>query len=672
MRLTTEKGELLLPDDFKLEITANHPFFSDEGTASAPLTLPPIANNRQQLQDPENPNRAQRYGRIFKGTISHATYSRPCSIIVAGGSRKAGIDATVALQESEMYANLQERKLPDLLSEFQMSVGHTPWEYYHNVSLGTSSPFTFFPVATDKEEQDGVVSVFVMNQPEKNGKFTTNRQVKIGDTTAWCQTGYGITPFLYLWAVIQMSFQYCGYNVTENVFATDEELRHIVVLNRCADALLSEGHPFNPSPAAGTNETSFYIRGDILVPNITMGELITWLRDKFGAFVTVNDKSVSVRLLRDVIAAGYDEDLSGYAQEKPSVTYPEPRTLRYEQGTGIDGSDPAAESLEALREAYPATADVDVDTDIQGAGLFHVSSLGKYYYKETDESTPKLVGSEAVAFARNMDMEEEALEPDDSFVPMVYHPKLKLFMPYLGERDHRILDVTGKEKAADLPIMVCCANYFINSESVVHCVGTTTDYRYDTPLAGFAKRTPLTPEGIVPKYFRDYWAILADGAPELQCSLKIPLNVLGKIDMFTPKLLNGSLVLIKSLKYTLSAAGLSACDATLQLLPDYDDTTPIPQILFNANLVWGLVSTRTVYDEGTTSNGIRVKETDGVADYTMANAPSYPPTKVGQIAKSRDRWLKYTRYSSGFLWWSSQDCTHNYKEYFVGKLQDTQ
>ena len=144
------------------------------------------------------------------------------------------------------------------------------------------------------------------------------------------------------------------------------------------------------------------------------------------------------------------------------------------------------------------------------------------------------------------------------------------------------------------------------------------------------------------------------------------------MDMFTPKLLNGSLVLIKSLKYTLSAAGLSACDATLQLLPDYDDTTPIPQILFNANLVWGLVSTRTVYDEGTTSNGIRVKETDGVADYTMANAPSYPPTKVGQIAKSRDRWLKYTRYSSGFLWWSSQDCTHNYKEYFVGKLQDTQ
>ena len=274
MRLTTETGELLLPDDFRLEITANHPFFSDEGTASAPLTLPAIATNRQQLGNPENTNRARRYPRIFKGTISHSTYSRPCSIIVSGGSRKEGIDATVALQESEMYADLQEKKLPDLFKEYQMDVGHAPWEYYHDRSLGTSSPFTFFPVATDKEENEGVVTVFVMNQPTSNGKFTTRRQVKIGDTTSVCPTGYGITPFFYLWAVIRMAFQYCGYNITENVFATDPELRHIVVLNRCADALLSEGHPFIGDPTPGTNETSFYIRGDILVPNITMGELI--------------------------------------------------------------------------------------------------------------------------------------------------------------------------------------------------------------------------------------------------------------------------------------------------------------------------------------------------------------------------------------------------------------
>jgi len=670
MRLTTETGELLLPDDFQLEITANHPFFSDEGTASAPLTLPAVSNNRQQLHNPENPNRSRRYPRIFKGTVSHATYSRPCSIIVSGGSRNEGIDATVALQESEMYADIQERKLPDLFKEYRMDVGQTPWEYYHNKTLGTTSPFTFFPVATDKEESEGTVTVFVMNQPERNGRFTTNRTVKIGDVTAPCQTGYAITPFFYLWSVIQMSFQYCGYNITQNVFATDAELRRIVVLNRCADALLSEGHPFNPTP--GTGETSFYIRGDILVPNITMGQLITWLRDKFGAFVTVRDRSVSIRLLRDVIAAGYDHDLSGYAQDKPVLSYPEPRTLHYEQSADIDGADPAAESLEELREAYPTTADVDTDAEIQGSGLFHVSSLGKYYYKETDGSTPKLVGSEAIAFSRNLGMEEEELAPDDTFVPMIYHPSLRLYMPYLGERDHRILDVTGKERAADLPIMVCYANYFINSSDVTHCVGTTTDYRYDTVPAGDTLPAPLTPEGIVQKYFRHYWTILADGAPELQCSLKIPLNVLSWIDMFTPKLLNGALVLIKSLRYSMSAGGVSACDATLQLLPAYDDTTPIPQVMFNANLVWGIVSTRTVFDEGDHNHGKEVYETDGISDYTLANQPSYPPTKVGEIAKKRDRWLNYHYYDSGFLWWSCQDLTHTYTEYFVGKLQETE
>lgn len=666
MRLTTEKGELMLPDDFKLEITANHPFFSDEGTASAPLTLPSIANNRQPLDNPENPNRAYRYGRIFKATISHATYSRPCSVIVTGGSRKAGIEATVALLESEMYADIQEKKLPDLFSEYRMLWGYMPWEYYHNKTLAAGSYFTFFPVATDRQEENGQNTIFVMNQPANDGTFVTNRQVKIGDVTKWCQTGYAITPFLYLWAVIKMGFEYCGYTITQNVFQTDEQLKQIVVLNRCADALLDPNHPFD-------RNAPWYIRGDVLVPNITMGQLITWLKDKFGAFVTVKDKSVSVRLLRDIIAAGYDDDLSGYLQDKPSLTYPEPRTLHYEQSTDIDGSDPASESLEMLREAYPAAADVDTMAEISGTGLFHVTSLGKYYYKETNESTPKLVGSEAIAFARNLDTEEEEIAPDDSFVPMVYHESLHLYMPYVGDRDHRLLDVTGKEKAADLPLMVCYANYFVGQNGTDYCVGTTTDYKYgDTEPINKQMPAPLTPEGIVPRYFADYWGLLADGAPELSCTLKMPLNVLGKMDMFTPKLLNGAIVLIKSLKYSLSAGGLSTCEAKLQLLPAYNDTTPIPPVVFNASLVWGIVSTRKIYNEGDHSNGKEVFETDGLADYTMADQPSYPPNKVGEIAKKRDRWLKYHLYQSGFLWWSTTDLTHTYNDYFIGQLQETQ
>ena len=88
--------------------------------------------------------------------------------------------------------------------------------------------------------------------------------------------------------------------------------------------------------------------------------------------------------------------------------------------------------------------------------------------------------------------------------------------------------------------------------------------------------------------------------------------------------------------------------------------------------MWGIVSTRTIYNEGNHNHGKEVFETDGLADYTMADAPLYPPTKVGEVAKFRDRWLKYHFYDSGFLWWSSSDYTHNYTEYFVGKLQDTE
>lgn len=675
MRLTIDKGELALPEDFKLEITANHPFFSDEGTASAPVTLPPSPENRQLLEYPENPNRARKFTRIYPGTVGHATFARRCQLVISGGSRDNGISAVVALQESDMYASIQDLRLRDLFKEYRPSVHDTPWTLYHRRRLSQNDPLTFFPVACDQKTDDGVTTVTLLNQPSNDGKmvyyFST---VKIGDATRHNLTGYRLTPFMYLDSLIDMAFGYCGYNITENVFSTDPELRKIVVLNRCADALMNPEHAFNPSP--GTRQSSWVVHGNAIVPNISMGELITWLHDKFGAFVTVMDKTVSIRLFRDVVNSNYDLDLSEFLLDRPDLTYPEPRTIHYEQETDIDSADPPAGSLEQLRAAYPTGTNVNSLEDISGEGLFRVLSLGKYYYKDDSiESTPehpnpKMIGSEAIPFSRKQeDMEEEEIAPSDSFVPMIYSTVLHQYVPYVGDSVHENLEIEGKEKTADLPIMICYAQSF-EDDDVIYYVGNTTGHAYGTAQSGETMPAPLTPEGMVPKYFSEWWTILADGAPEFACSLKIPLITLGKMDLHTPKLLKGNKVLIKSIRYSISPAGLSTCQAVLQLLPSYDNTMPIPTVEFDSTFIWTIKSTRTIYP---VQDKYEILETDGVADYTSSDAPNYAPTAAGEKAKVRDRWLKYRYhvYDKSFWHWSHSyyDRVEYYQEYFIGTLQ---
>ena len=139
MILTTEKGEITLPKDFKFEITTNHPFFSDDGTASAPVTLPSSAQNREMLDFPDNLNRRRVYERVLQGRLMHGTFFKSCKIIVSGASQHGGISASIALRESEMYAQIQDTKLPDIFT----AIGggglgddlEDPWYYYkHNSS----------------------------------------------------------------------------------------------------------------------------------------------------------------------------------------------------------------------------------------------------------------------------------------------------------------------------------------------------------------------------------------------------------------------------------------------------------------------------------------------------------------------------------------------------------
>ena len=676
MNLRLEQGEISLPMDFRFDISSNHPFFSDKGTSSVPVTLPPSPQNRALLGNPENQHRAKRFTKKLPGTLSHGIYTKRCNVVIDSASQKKGVSVSLALQESEMYAELQDKRLPDILATGKTFDTDSPATLLSGMATSLSKEYILLPVAADAEDADNAdatgskkVITTILNNNLDGSLVTGSGEIRVADETVETPPRYGIAPFMPLWSLLQKMFEYSFYTVERNVFATDPVLSQIVVLHNTADALILDA-------LSGDGDVrQLLFREGEMVPSVTVGEMIEWIRTKFGAFVSVNGKRVSIRLLRDVLALAPDRDLSPYMEDEYTLTHPDPAMLRCSCQHDIDSSKPAADTLEDLRARYNAIVNVTSPSGVVGAGLFYIKPLGKFYYRQTASSTmaASLLGTDAFDYYRQKDCETMELESDDSFVPMVQYSGK--YLPFIGESIRRHLDTKDKETDAEQALMICYARSY-NGKNY----GTLYPYNPTGGAVSAQASCPdLTPEGLAPYFFSGYRDLLLNAAPTITCKLDIPLTVLTAMDLWTPKILNHSKVLLKSLKYSISESGVSSCDAELQVLSSFTDAEEITDPVFGSqNLAWRIVNTRTVFASGTEGKYkkyVKISGTDGLADYTMADAPTYTPSRPGLQAKKRQRWVRVIDHRGYKKNWFNKGYTetiytHYYYEYFESYNQE--
>lgn len=671
MNLRLENGELSLPKDFKFEITSNHPFFSNEGTASTPSSLPASPLNCELLGFPENPNRAKRHVRKFAATLSHGIFFKNCHLIVGAAGKESGISSTLALQESELYAEIQDRKLRDIFATGQTIMVGPSWEQaLNNAASAGIADYVMFPVAADAADATTPDSTgskrlitTVLNDNINSDRTLTfsSGTITVNDENVAVSAFYGKAPFLRLSALLRKMFEYCQYEVTENVFASDATLKDIVVLHNTADILEGCVRQMNSA------QSVIHFREEDMVPSMTVGDMISWIRDKFGAFVTVKDRHVSIRLLRDVSSCAPDLDMSSFLREGITLSHPSPANLRCSCQHDIEKSEPAADTLEDLVKRYPSIVECLSADSIAGTGLFHVGPLGKYYYRQTSGSTleTSMVGTDGFDYFRQkQDIDTEELSTDDSFVPMVYHKGR--YMPFIGDTIRRHVDTQDKDTEAEQPLMIC----YVRRDDRNY--GTL--YHFNSSGQAIDTTAPdLTPEAMVPVFFADYRDLLLNAAPTISCQLDIPLHILVSMDPWTPKLLNHTKVLIRSLKYHLSDSGISVCQADLQVLTSYVDAEQITNPTFSSNLGWRRVTTQAYFDYGSSTgkykNWRRVTQNDGLTDYTASDAPTWTPQYPGIKAKVRRRSVKVVEHSGYYKWfldngYSEYTWTHYYEEYF--------
>ena len=679
MKITVEEGILDLPKDFTLEMEVNHPFYSDAGSSSVPASLPASVENRRILGWPENINRAKRYIREQQAFVECGVFRKRCRLTTESAGLD-GISASLAIQESEMYMSIQDRKIKDVIANkgYNMSKATiaSPYEVYKGWHRGNYylNDVACFPVASDLDDNG---NVFVINRASSDDESLVEnaRTVTINNEQVSVPTGYGISMYLYLWALVQYMFEECGYTVKTNVFATDGRLKHLVILNSLSDLLNGQTY----------NDNFWAFRYRDLVPDLTVGELITWLRDRFGAIVTCDSGMIEIRLFEHMSAETADADLSGYHIGNASITYPAPSGIKMSVGTSIQGGEPAAESLEKLRERFKNCANVNNISEISGSGLFNVLPLGKYYYQSaTGDGTPALLGSEAFTYIREACEDNEEVSPKDVYVPMVQINGKN--MPYIGERLHKYTEGV-EDSSADQELMICNAifvtggEHFCGSSNRFDENGLSYTFEYEHPLKDntligswapdrtrYGSHLNLAPEGMIKPFWGTHESNLLNSAPEITAEFSIPVNVLLSYNLYTPKLFQGCKVIIKSLTYSLTDSPEARVKAVLQLLHGYEDATKPAAIRFGVAYSWRYVNTCNIFDG---QDGYTVIETDGLSDL---EDPDFGPAQAGQIVKRRSRWLRYRYTQKVKKWWgvstSEYTATHNYEEYFISEATE--
>lgn len=674
MKISLPSGLLEIPQDLEFEIKASHPFFSDEGSASIPVTIPATVPNCALLDYPERVDRMTRYQRESSAIAECGAWRKQCKVITESAGKGAGISMCLALAESEMYAEAQDRKLKDLFSRFTFAqTRNTPqsttdvYHGWHDLSgyYGDMPSVAFFPVASDGANG----SFYILNKVSGEHLVAPGGNVPIGDKTVSVETGYGLAPYIYLGSMIDFAFREAGFGIGANPFLDDEDLKNIVVVHNRADVCL--GSVPSNDDYAGVWLVDF---AD-LVPDITLGDLIVWLHDKFGAVVRSDSGGIYIYLMRDLLTGDPDYDLTPLLVNDETLSYPAPSTIERSVDTSINSAQPAAESLELLREKHPNCTEVTKVANIAGSGLFHVTPLGKYYYKTASAATPTLLGSSSFPYKRKSDLKADSISTDDCFIPSVEVDGV--IMPYIGERTHVKVETDQEKK--EQPLQICYAHDVLQSDGTTDCCGSS--FSYDSTGLAITKRirqpngsialTPhpaLTPEGLAP-FWAGYEKMLLNGAPEISLECEFPMADLVTINMVTPKMFKGAHVLIKEITYKVTDAATTRAKLTLQLIPVYNDMVTPASVYFNRNIGWKRVSTRTLFPGG----DYTVDATDGLSDYLDEQHPQYTPRTSGIVTMKRSRWVRYKHKFWTVKWYmisyNVETVTHRWEEYFISEAQ---
>lgn len=341
LKIITESGHTLdLFPDTVISIEENSPMFTDIGAYSIPLSLPPTVGNLTALGFPDRFQRADKFVKTQRVSISVGAYHRVASMHIDSAVFNNSISATLYLRESSFYQKIKGQSLRNLFEGYTRTTTYAWYEYCSQVMCGDiSDDFHVFPVLlVDGKERtevvddsgDGFLKVeatwfeyTIANRPNISNDNTFDRavdknqveyirltpSVKLHDAAGnpyFAPDSYGTAPYLKFTYVLRQMFAELGYTLVESVFDTDTSFRKLCIVHPVIDACVGD-----------------VLRYSQLLPDVDVDTFMRMAENSFGVRFIVDEvhNTVTPRFWRDVLLEAPVDDVSPLVEDYGEITY---------------------------------------------------------------------------------------------------------------------------------------------------------------------------------------------------------------------------------------------------------------------------------------------------------------------------------------------------------------
>lgn len=424
-----DTGEVLdIFPKFALENKITSAFFNTEGSRAMPVTFPMTDRNTRIFGQADRLDRKNKTNNKLAVIVRKGSYSRKAHLYFnSSNSNEFSYSASIAYDEAvfyELQSKLKLTQLPNLpvtmkptdelikdcnkwLTEDNIDEPLTVFQIYLK-NLGTYK--TKWHEGTEHEREITNELSFAVNEWKKDHyrdivELIVKDSVKVlkddQPKSIKALRGIGISPFVRGWYIINKIAEHFGYQVGDNPFRTEPQLRRLVFLNNTADAIVAD-----------------YLDYKQLMPDVTITDFFQFLWARFGAniFIDGNTNTLHIRLLKDSINQKDAKRLpiSGkYAYDEAT-----PKQIKLSAGKNLDSSGTETDTYEEFCTKYNNTIGSYIpDISKKGlGGILYDASRGLFFHaamepEVNDNGVPIDEGIKSISSIHfDWDKKDEGLE----------------------------------------------------------------------------------------------------------------------------------------------------------------------------------------------------------------------------------------------------------------------
>lgn len=597
--------------EFKLELRNTSPIFNELGSKTISTSLPKTPHNIKLLGFSHRLDIRDKPKLKIPVIVSSGSYVRTGMLYESSAYNTEGtFGITIAFDEGIMYEAMSNILLTEL-SNLPV-IESTPGGLYsmmnnlfttNNQEDHLSVFYVNFKKQTYKEENNGEKDAYwseYVNGPKSLGVgeaalakreitfvIEDNSPVEIS-----VPEGYGITPFVRVWYLLELIFGHFGYQIESNPFKDDFQLKRLCVLNNTVDAIVT-----------GTLDYKQ------LLPPVSINDFLNALYCRFGMKVSFdsNTNTVDLILIRDVFRTD-NQMIPLSLSALPDIDYTEPKQLKLSVAKNLDESDTETDTYEEFLAKYNNTIGEieNMLVSVSVGGIYYDPRSGQFYQCSTINSEKKRLSS----FHFDWNKKDEGLETEeissiDEALTMEHKENAGFVYLYFGlnhQLMNSILTIDGASQNTDTQNVLAFAYdmgeawlempdgsifkygykygsifpYAWQSSSVLQKDFDGNEYRYALTLAG--------EYGAFNNFFKEYDAFLRHSNHTVKLESFQSSYELSSIDFTDKRIVDNQPLLLDKFDHDLDGHSRQLCKIearTLRLYEPYDldkeQALPIPE-----------------------------------------------------------------------------------------------